>query len=114
MKCPSALVSTITALALVSVPLSSASAHGRHRDGGLLFGLAALGAAVVVGVATVATAPIRALAAVPAPAPAYAPPAYAYAPAPVYAPPAYAYAPPPVYARPPVYYAAPPGYVYVR
>lgn len=110
MKCASALVGAAAGVALVTAPLSSASAHGRHGSG-LLFGLAVLGTAAVVGAATLATAPARALA-----APAYAPPAYAYA------PPSYAYAPPAYpYARAPAYvvapapvYAAPPGYPYVR
>jgi hypothetical protein len=110
MRSTSALVGVVAGLALVTMPLSSASAHGRHGSG-LLFGLAAVGTAVVVGVATLATAPVRALAAIPA-APVYAPPAYA--PPPVYAMRPPVYAAPPVYAMPPPVYAAPPGYVYVR
>jgi len=103
------LVGAITGLALVAMPLSSASAHGRRHDGGLIFGLAALGTAAVVGVATLVTAPVRALADASAPAPVYAQPGYAYA-----QPPVYAYAPPPVYVTPAPVYAAPPGYYYVR
>jgi len=105
MRIASPLISMATGLALVAVPLTPASAHGRHHDGGgLLFGLAALGTAAVVGVATIATAPVRALAAATE-APPPPPPAY-YAPQPYYA------APPPVYYAPPqaYYYAAPPGY----
>jgi len=108
------LTSALIGTALIMTPVTQASAHGRH-DGGLLFGLAALGTAAVVGVATIVTAPVRAIAAAPAPtyyalAPVYAaPPVYSYAPPPVYyaAPPPVAYAPPPSYAVPPGYMLVP-------
>src|SRR5271166_3184283 len=97
MKCKIAVIGAFAAVALAAAPLAPASAHGRDHDrGGLIFGLAALGAAVVVGAATIITAPVRPLA-----EPAYAPlPGY-YAPPPQ----AYYYAPPPRY-----YYAPAPGY----
>jgi hypothetical protein len=102
MKLSSGLIAAVAAAALISMPLAPASAHGRHHGGGLLFGVLALGTAAVVGAATIATAPVRALAApVYAPPPAYAPPAYAYAPPPA------AYYPPPAYAPPPAYYYPP-------
>jgi hypothetical protein len=94
MKYRAAIIGACAAVALAAAPLTPASAHQHH--GGLVFGLAALGAAVVVGAATIVTAPIRVLA-----APLYAPgPAY-----PAYYPPAPAY-----YAPPPAYYGPPPGY----
>jgi len=97
----SAAMSTAVALSLAAAPLSSASAHGRHD--GLVFGLAAAGTALVVGAATLLTAPI---AIVTAPLRAttyyYAPPQPAY-----YAPP-----PPAYYAPPPAYYAPPPPPAY--
>ncbi|MGB8843651.1 MAG: hypothetical protein WCC64_21580 [Aliidongia sp.] len=102
-----AAIGALTALTLVSAPMSQASAHEfHHGHGGLIFGLAALGTAAVVGAVTIATAPVRVLA-----GPVYAPP-----PAPgYYAPPAY-YAPPPAYyaAPAPGYYAPAPGYYYGR
>jgi hypothetical protein len=111
MRCQSATIIAVAAAAIIAAPLSSVSAHDHwHRGGGLLFGLAALGTAAVVGAATIATAPVRVLA---APAPGY------YAPPPVYYAPAPVYVAPPVYAAPPVYYApapmyaVPPGYVLV-
>src|SRR5271169_3248670 len=85
-----AIIGACAAVALAAAPVAPASAHGYHH-GGLVFGLAALGAAAIV------TAPIRVLAApFYAPGPAY--PAY-YPPAPAY------YAPPPSY-----YYGPPQGY----
>lgn len=109
MRLSSLLVGGVATLALLTAPVSPAAAHGRHHDGGLLFGLFALGTAAVVGAATIATAPLRAVAGAPvyaAPVPApqayYAPPAY-------YRAPAYA-VPPGTYAAP--VYAAPPGYYY--
>jgi hypothetical protein len=93
------VISAVAAVALAAAPLTSASAHERfHHGGGLIFGLAALGAAAVVGAVTLATAPVRVLA-----APAYAPPPAYYPP-----PPAYYYAPAPTY------YAPAPGYYYGR
>ena len=93
------VVCSFAALALAAAPLSSASAHPWHYHGGILFGIGALGAAVVGTAAAVATAPLVAL----APRPVYPAPGY-------YAAPAY-YAPPPAYyAPPPAYYAAPPAY----
>jgi hypothetical protein len=103
LKYKAAVVSAAVAVALVAAPLSSASAHDRHH-GGLIFGL---GAAAVVGAATLLTLPI-AIATAPFRGPAYYPPPGYYPPAPT---PAY-YAPPPgyYYAPPPGYYAPPPGY----
>jgi hypothetical protein len=89
------IIGACAAAALAAAPVSPASAHGYHH-GGLVFGLAALGAAAVVGAVTIVTAPVRILAApFYAPGPAY--PAY-YPPAPAY------YAPPPSYYGPPGYY----------
>jgi len=108
-KYRSVLIAACATLALAVAPIAPASAHG-YRHGGLILGLAAVGAAAVVGVATIVTAPIRALAAPAyAPAPAYyaPPPAYYPPPQTYYAPPAY-YAPPPP--PPPYGYYAPPGY----
>jgi hypothetical protein len=101
MQLKTALVGAVAAAALAIAPLTPASAHG-YRHFGLVGGIFALGAAAVVGAATIATAPLRALA-----APAYAPPPPAYyPPAPrYYYPPAPGY-----YAPPPPYYAAPYGY----
>ena len=98
-----AIIGACAAVALTTATLTPASAHPHHR-GWPVFGLAALGAAAVVGAATIATAPVRVLA-----APFYGP-AY-YPPAPAYYPPAPAYYPPaPAYYAPPAYYGAPPGY----
>jgi hypothetical protein len=89
------IIGACAAVALAAAPLTPASAHGYHH-GGLVFGLAALGAAAVVGAATIVTAPVRVLAApFYPPGPAY--PAY-YPPAPAY------YAPPPAYYGPAGYY----------
>ena len=85
------IIGACTAVALAAAPLTPASAHPHH--GGLVFGLTALGAAAVVGAATIVTAPVRVLA------------APFYAPGPVYYPPAPAY-----YAPGPAYYGPPPGY----
>jgi hypothetical protein len=86
------IIGACAAVALAAAPLTPASAHGYHH-GGLVFGLAALGAAAVVGAATIVTAPVRVLAApFYPPGPAYYPPAPAY-----YAPPTAYYAPPPGY-----------------
>jgi len=90
-----AIIGACAVVALAAAPVAPASAHGYHH-GGLVFGLAALGAAAVVGAATIVTAPVRVLA-----APFYAPgPAY-----PAYYPPAPAY-----YAPPPGYHGPPQGY----
>jgi hypothetical protein len=99
-KYKAAIIGACAAIALAAAPVTPASAHGYHH-GGLIFGLAALGAAAVVGAATIVTAPVRVLA-----APFYAPGAAYYAPAPAY------YAPPPAYYAPPpsAYYPPPPGY----
>jgi len=86
-----AIIGACAAVALIATPFTPASAHQRHA--GLVFGLAALGAAAVVGAATIVTAPVRVLA------------APFYAPGPAYYPPAPAY-----YAPPPDYYGPPPGY----
>jgi hypothetical protein len=104
-KLKAAIIGATAAIALAAAPVTPASAHG-HYHGGVVFGLAALGTAAVIGAATILTAPVRALAApVYAPAPAYYAP---YAPPPVY------YAPPPAYtyAPPPAAYYPPPGYGY--
>jgi hypothetical protein len=86
-----AIIGACAAVALAAAPLTPASAHPHHH-GWPVFGLAALGAAAVVGAATIATAPVRVLA------------APFYAAGPVYYPPA------PVYYAPPAYYGPPPGY----
>ena len=103
-----AFIGALASVALAAAPVTSASAHG-YRHGGLIFGLGALGAAVVVGAATIATAPFRVLAGTPGyygpPRAAYYGPGY-YAPAPQY----YAPPPPAYYAPAPGYYAAPPSY----
>jgi hypothetical protein len=85
-----AIIGACAAVALAAAPLTPASAHPHHH-GWPVFGLAALGAAAVVGAATIATAPVRVLSA-PFYAPAYYPPAPAY------------------YAPQPAYYGPPPGY----
>lgn len=89
MKLASAFVGALATVAIAATPLAPASAHGyRHGGGGLVFGLAALGTAAVVGAAEIATAPLRVV----------APPAYYAPPRPVYCyPPAYYYGPPPAY-----------------
>ena len=85
-KYRAAFLGACAVVALAAAPLTPASAHSYHH-GWPVFGLAALGAAAVVGAATIVTAPVRVLA-----APFYYPPAPAYyAPAPGY------YAPPPDY-----------------
>lgn len=106
------------AAALAVAPLSSAYAWRDHDrwHGGPIFWPFAAAAAIVVGAATIATLPFRAVAAVTAPGPYYyAPPP----PAPAYYPPPQAYYPPPqgyyppqprYYAPPPAYYPPPPGY----
>ena len=104
--------------ALAAAPVSSAYAWRDHDHwhGGPIFWPFAAAAAVVVGVATIATLPFRAVAAATAPGPYY----YAPPPAPAYyAPPGY-YQPPPAYyppqpqqgyyAPPRAYYPPPPGY----
>lgn len=66
---------TICALAamIALAPFSPASAHDRwHAHGGPLIGLFALGTAAVVGVATILTAPITAIASAPPPRAYYA------------------------------------------
>ena len=90
MKYKAAIIGACAAVALAVAPLTPASAHPHHH-GWPVFGLAALGAAAVVGAATIATAPVRVLAA-PFYGPAYYPPGPAY------------------YAPPPAYYPPPPGY----
>jgi hypothetical protein len=91
-KYRAALIGACGAVALAAAPVAPAWAHSYHH-GWPVFGLAALGAAAVVGAATIVTAPVRVLATPFYPAaPAYYPP-----------PPAY-------YSPPPAYYGAPPGY----
>lgn len=113
------------AVALAAAPLSSAFAWRDHDHwhGGPIFWPFAAAAAIVVGAATIATLPFRAVAAVtspgpyyyapPPPAPAYYAPPQAYYPPPqgYYPPPQGYYAPQPrYYAPPPAYYPPPPGY----
>ncbi|HLJ21520.1 MAG TPA: hypothetical protein VKU84_15040 [Stellaceae bacterium] len=117
------------AVALAAAPLSSAYAWRDHDHwhGGPIFWPFAAAAAIVVGAATIATLPFRAVAAVTSPGPYYAPPPAPtyYAPPPAYYPPPpqgyapQAYYPPPqayyppqprYYAPPPAYYPPPPGY----
>jgi len=97
-----AIFGACTCTAVAAAPAAPAAAHG-YGHPGLFFGLAALGAAAVVGATTIVTLPIRAWA------------APFYGPGPVYAPaPAY-YAPPPVYyPPPPAYYGPPPPGYYGR
>src|SRR6516162_6338241 len=91
-KYKAAIIGACASVALAAAPLTPASAHSYHH-GWPVFGLAALGAAAVVGAATIVTAPVRVLA------------ASFYAPGPAYYPPAPAY-----YVPPPAYYGPPPGY----
>ena len=99
MRYKAAIFGACTAVSVAVAPAAPAAAHG-YGHPGLFFGLAALGAAAVVGAATIVTLPIRALA-----APFYGPgPVYAAAPV-YYAPPPAYYPPPPAYYGPP-----PPGY----
>ena len=103
--------------ALAVAPVSSAWAWRDHDrwHGGPLFWPFAAAAAIVVGAATIATLPFRAIAGTayypgpayyaPPPAPAY------YAPPPAYYPPQQGYYPPQQgYYAPPAYYPPPPGY----
>jgi len=120
--------------ALAVAPVSSAWAwrdHDRHWHGGPLFWPFAAAAAIVVGAATIATLPFRAIAGAtyypgpayypPPPAPAYyAPPQQGYYPPQQgYYPPQQGYYPPQqgyyqpqqgYYAAPQAYYPPPPGY----
>jgi hypothetical protein len=110
--------------ALAVAPVSSAYAWRDHDHwhGGPLWWPFAVAGAVVVGAATIATLPFRAVAAAtapgpyyyaPPPAPAYyAPPQGYYPPSQGYYPPQQGYYPPQqgYYARPPAYYPPPPGY----
>ena len=91
-KYRAAIVGACATLALAAAPVAPASAHSYHH-GWPVFGLAALGAAAVVGAATIVTAPVRVLA-----APFYPPAPASYPPAPAY------------YGPPPAYYGALPGY----
>ena len=91
-KYRAAIIGACAAVALAAAPLTPASAYPYHH-GWPVVGLAALGAAAVVGAATIVTAPVRVLA------------APFYAPGPAYYPPAPAY-----YAPPPGYYGPPAGY----
>jgi hypothetical protein len=91
-KYSAAIIGACATVAFAVTPLAPTSAHPYHH-GWPVFGLAALGAAAVVGAATIVTAPVRVLA------------APFYAPGPVYYPPAPAY-----YAPAPAYYLPPPGY----
>jgi hypothetical protein len=106
-----ALLSGLVVAALVAAPLSSASAAWRHR--GLVPDLFGAAAAVVVGAATIATAPLAIIAGAGPRGYYGGPPGYAYdgPPRGYYGgPPGYAYDGPPrgYYAPPPVRYYAPP------
>ena len=110
MRFSKALLVGIVATGMVAYPLSSASAGWRHHGHvGLIGGLFGFAGGVVVGAATIATAPIAIIAGAGQGGyegpPAYAP-QQAYAPPPpAYAPPQQAYAPPPG-----SYYGPPRGY----
>jgi hypothetical protein len=112
MRVPALVLSLTAAAMLVASPAAPASARGWHHGhgGGLLFGVGAAVGALVVGAATIATAPVRIIADA-ASGPAYAPaPAYAAAPPAYYAPQPQAYAPQPqAYYPPPqqAYYPPP-------
>jgi len=126
MRFSKVLLGAIVVAGIVAAPLSSASAGWRHRGEhvGLIGGLFGFAAGVVVGAATIATAPIAIVADAAAPRGYYGPPPAAYAPQPAYAapqgyyygPPRGYYAPAPYgpapqyYARPSGYYGPPPGY----
>ena len=112
----------VLAAAIAIAPISSAAAwphffhHGPGHGGGPIFGLFGLGAAVVVGAATIATAPI-AIIADAASSPGYerrggnyAPPQAYYRPAPGYYGAYQGYPPPQAYYAPPQGYGPPPGY----
>jgi hypothetical protein len=109
MRFSKALCVGIVAAGMVALPLSSASAGWRHHGHvGLIGGLFGFAGGVVVGAATIATAPIAIIAGAGQggyegpPPPAYAPPAYG---------PQQAYAPHQAYAPPPgSYYGPPRGY----
>jgi len=129
-----ALFSGLVAVALVAAPLSSASAAWRHR--GVIPDVFGAAAAVVVGVATLATAPLAIIAGAGSRGYYDGPPGYAYggsareyyggsvgyayegAPRGYYAPPPVRYySPPRNYGPPsrdypprPRYYRPPPGY----
>jgi hypothetical protein len=110
--------------ALAVAPVSSAWAWRDHDrwHGGPLFWPFAAAAAIVVGAATIATLPFRAIAGAayypgpayyaPPPAPGYyAPPPAYYPPQQGYYPPQQGYYPPQQgYYAPPAYYPPPPGY----
>ncbi|MGD0189338.1 MAG: hypothetical protein ABSD74_01215 [Rhizomicrobium sp.] len=128
MRFSQALLSGIVIAGLVAAPLSSAQAGWRHRDGhvGLIGGLFGLATGVVVGAATIATAPLAIAAGAgrqgydgPPPAAYGPPPGYGpqqgayYGPPPGYAPPQGAYyGPPPANFTPPPANAAAPGAYY--
>jgi len=76
MKYKAAIIGACAAVGLAAAPITPASAHPHHH-GWPVFGLAALGAAAVVGAATLVTAPVRVLAA-PLYGPAYYPPPPGY------------------------------------
>ena len=60
MRSTKALVSSLVVVAFVAVPLSSASAAWRHR--GIIPDVFGAAAAIVVGAATIATAPLAIIA----------------------------------------------------
>src|SRR5580700_3654474 len=113
-----ALLSGLVVAALVAAPLSSASAGWHNR--GLVPGLFGAAAAIVVGAATIATAPLAILAGDgprayydgPRGYAYYGPPRGYYPPprARYYAPPRYYGPPPRYYPQRPQYYGPPPGY----
>lgn len=109
-KTRNAAVCLLIASALAAAPLSASAHEGRHGVGR---GLGLLGAVVVgtvVAVATVAAAPLNAIAGGPPPV-RYVPAPVYYAPAPVYVVPAQPYAPPMAYQAPAYVPYAPPAYV---
>jgi hypothetical protein len=123
MRPTKALLGGLVATALVAAPISSASAHWRHR--GVVPDLFGAAAAVVVGAATIATAPIAILAEAGSRGGYGGRSGYDYygsergyygpQQAGYYAPPrrySYNYGPPPGYYRhrPRYYYGPPPGY----
>jgi hypothetical protein len=105
------LLSGIVAAGMVAAPLSPAFAGWRHHYGhpGLIGGLFGFAGGVMVGAATIATAPLAIVAGAAAPSGYYGPPPQAYAPQPTYqAAPGYYYGPPRGYYAPAPY--GPPAY----
>jgi hypothetical protein len=112
MRSTKALLSGLAVVVLVAVPLSSASAAWRHR--GIIPDVFGAAAAVVVGAATIATAPLAIIAGAGPRGYYGGPPGYGYGgpPREYYGGPAgYGYDGPPrrYYSRPPARYYAPPA-----